>query len=230
MMLLVKISKDKYYRTKIFNNVPEAVKYTFENHFLPYLNKFCNNEWRQKRYYNEFVDNTIKAYLPIFNAIYNSNATQKKIGRKDSIGISLDEFTILVNKLIDSDFPVKEIPTIFNLSMRLQENEIDFDRHYNMLFPEFLEAFSRFADKLSPIPLNEDKSNWNMERRTKQDLYIKIQNLIPFSFSLISPKYKNIKEKFIMPVKDEETGLLCYDMMNELYFGLHPPKYFGMKR
>ena len=33
-----------------------------------------------------------------------------------------------------------------------------------------------------------------------------------------------------MPVKDEETGLLCYDMMNELYFGLHPPKYFGMKR
>ena len=230
MMLLVKISKDKYYRTKIFNNVPEAVKYTFENHFLPYLNKFCNNEWRQKRYYNEFVDNTIKAYLPIFNAIYNSNATQKKIGRKDSIGISLDEFTIIVNKLIDSDFPVKEIPTIFNLSMRLQENEIDFDRHYNMLFPEFLEAFSRFADKLSPIPLNEDKSNWNMERRTKQDLYIKIQNLIPFSFSLISPKYKNIKEKFIMPVKDEETGLLCYDMMNELYFGLHPPKYFGMKR
>ena len=230
MMLLVKISKDKYYRTKVFNNVPESVKYTFENHFLPYLNKFSHNEWRKKRYYNEFVDNTIKAYLPIFNAVYNSNATQKKIGRKDSIGISLDEFTNIVNQLIDSEFPIKEIPTIFNLSMRLQENEIDFDRHYNMIFPEFLEAFCRFADKLSPYPLNEDKSNWNMERRSKQDLYIKIQNLIPSVFSLISSKYKNIREKFIMPVKDEETGLLFYDMTNELYFGLHPPKYFGMKK
>ena len=230
MMLLVKISKDKYYRTKVFDNVPESVKYTFENHFLPYLNKFSHNEWRKKRYYNEFVDNTIKAYLPIFNAVYNSTATQKKIGRKDSIGISLDEFTNIVNQLIDSEFPIKEIPTIFNLSMRLQENEIDFDRHYNMIFPEFLEAFCRFADKLSPYPLNEDKSNWNMERRSKQDLYIKIQNLIPSVFSLISSKYKNIREKFIMPVKDEETGLLFYDMTNELYFGLHPPKYFGMKK
>ncbi len=230
MMLLVKIAKDKYYRTKVFNNVPESVKYTFENHYLPYLNNFSHNDWRKKRYYNEFVDNTIKAYLPIFNALYNSYATQKKIGRKDSIGISLDEFSNIINKLIDSEFPIKEIPTLFNLSMRLQENEIDFDRHYNMLFPEFLEAFSRFADKLSPLPLNEEKSNWNMEKRINQDLYIKIQNLIPYLFPLISSKYKNIKEKFIMPIKDEETGLLCYDMMDELYFGLHPPKYFGMKK
>ena len=56
-----------------------------------------------------------------------------------------------------------------------------------------------------------------MERRSKQDLYIKIQNLIPSVFSLISSKYKNIREKFIMPVKDEETGLLFYDMTNEEY-------------
>ena len=53
---------------------------------------------------------------------------------------------------MDSDFPVKELPVLFSLSIRLTTNEIDSDKHYNMIFPEFLEAISRFIDKLSPIP------------------------------------------------------------------------------
>ena len=230
MMLLVKISKDKYYRTKLFDNIPEAVEYSFENHYLPYLSKFCHNDWRQKRYYNEYVDNTIKAYLPIFDGLYNSYATQKKIGRKDSISIWLDEFTTLINKLMDSDFPVKEIPTIYNVSMRLQENEIDFDKHYNMIFPEFLEAICRFIDKLSPVPENENKFEWTFEKRNEQDLYIKIENLIPSIMKIIKPKFKNLKEKFVLPVRDAETGLLTYDMTNEFYVGLHPPRLFGMDK
>ena len=144
--------------------------------------------------------------------------------------IHIDEFTTLINKLMDSDFPVKEIPTIYNVSMRLQENEIDFDKHYNMVFPEFLEAICRFIDKLSPVPENENKFEWTFERRNEQDLYIKIENLIPSIMKNIKPKFKNLKDKFVMPVRDPETGLLTYDITNEFYVGLHPPRFFGMDK
>ena len=230
MMLLVKISKDKYYRNRIFNSVNKAVEFSFENHFLPYLNKFNHNEWRIKRYYNEFVDNTLKAYLPLFNALYKSYSTEKLLGKKDSNNISLEEFNLIINSFIDNDFPIKEIPILFNLSLRLTENEIFNDKHYYMLFPEFLEGFCRFIDKLSPIPINENKINWNMEKRVKQDLYIKIENVIPNIFGAIKPSFKNLKDKFIMPIRDVDTGLLVYDLNSEFYLGLHPPKFFGWKK
>lgn len=64
----------------------------------------------------------------------------------------LDEFESLIANLVDKEFPVREIPISFNLSMRLQVNEIESEKHNNMLFPEFLEAVSRIIDKASPIP------------------------------------------------------------------------------
>lgn len=67
----------------------------------------------------------------------------------------LEEFTNLMNLFIENDFPVREIPIMFIFSMRLQVSEISSDRHYNMLFPEFLEAFCRVIDRSCPIPPNE---------------------------------------------------------------------------
>ena len=39
--------------------------------------------------------------------------------------------------------------------MSLQVNELNSDRHYNMNFYEFLEAFCRVIDKVSPVPEGE---------------------------------------------------------------------------
>ena len=230
MQLLVKISKDKYYRTKVFSNLPDAVKYAFENHFNFYLKNFNNYKWRIERYYNEFTDNVIKAYLPLFNAVYKSVANEKIVGRKDSICLWLEDFTYIITNLMDNEFPVKEIPTIFILSIKLQVNEINSDRFYSMTFPEFLEAFARFADKMSPIPPGQNKSDWNLEKRVQQDLYVKIETLIPSMMKLIGKEFKLVKEKFVMPVRDEETGLLMYDINNEFYVNIHPPKGFGRKK
>ena len=228
MMLLYKIAKDKYFRTKIKDTVPEAVKFSFENHFNPYLSQYSANRWRQERYYNEMVDNVMKAYLPIFDAVYKSKSTQKVAGKKDSVFLDLDEFTGIVNALMDSEFPVKEIPMIFNLSMRLQVNEINFDRHYNMILPEFLEAFARFADRLSPIPPGENKYDWTMQMRVQQELYVKIETIIPNMIRLITnPLYKNVKEKFDFPKRDPESGLLIIDYQNPFYSGILPPRNFG---
>jgi len=70
--------------------------------------------------------------------------------------MNLEEFQNLMLSLIESDFPVREMPISFNLSMKLQVDEISSDRHYCMQFPEFVEAFCRVIDKSSPCPPGED--------------------------------------------------------------------------
>lgn len=71
----------------------------------------------------------------------------------------LEEFTSLMSNFLDDDFPVRELPVLFINSMRIQIDEIETDRHYNMTFPEFLEAFCRVVDKASPVPLGEKPVN-----------------------------------------------------------------------
>jgi hypothetical protein len=73
----------------------------------------------------------------------------------------LDEFNSMCLEIVDNEFPVREIPLYYNISIRLQVSEINSERHYNMLFPEFLEAFCRVIDKYSPIPLDQNKVKFN---------------------------------------------------------------------
>ena len=221
MMLLVKVAKDKYFRTKQMSSITEALEYSFKNHYDSYLNQFDNHKWRMERYYNEFTDNVLKAYIPIFDAVFYSNAPIKKIGNKDSHWMWLEEFTNICTALMDADFPVKDIPVIFNLSMRTKVNEIDSEMHYNMQFPEFLEAIARFAEKLSPIPPGEDKLAWNMKMRQEQDLYVKIESLIPGLTKLIKGDYRYVKDKFPMPQRDED-GYLIVDYESPFYKGKLP--------
>ncbi len=73
----------------------------------------------------------------------------------------LEEYSNLVTTIADKDFPVRELPFCFNNSIRLQIDEIDSDRHYNMLFPEFLEAICRAIDIASPVPPRENPVSSN---------------------------------------------------------------------
>ena len=68
--------------------------------------------------------------------------------------MSLDEFVELIQNsgVVDENFGGREIGPLFNLSMMTQKNELDFDRHYNMIMPEFIEALARVADKLHSLP------------------------------------------------------------------------------
>ena len=163
MKLLVKVADDKYVRTKTMNSLTEAVSYCLENHFLPNMREFESHKWRIERYYNEYVDNFLKAHLPILDAVYKSWAPRKDPGRKRVILIKyyfstwmiLEEFNNLALSIVDKEFPVREIPVTFNISMKLLANEIENDKPFNMLFPEFLEALCRIIDKASPIPPGE---------------------------------------------------------------------------
>ena len=221
MNLLVKVSKDKYITIlKTLSDPFEAVQTAFENHFDEAIKGFGYHKWRQERYYNEKVDNFLKTYLPIFDALYLSWAKQKGPTKKD-VWMTLDEFNNLVQSIVDvNEYPIRENPYIFNMSIHLQINEIYTDKHLNMLLPEFLEAISRAIDKASPFPPTENKEDWPMEKRQNQPLVNKLENVLPLLMKLIThPDYKILRDKFPTPSKDLSTGLYVPDFENQFYQG-----------
>lgn len=61
----------------------DAVNYCFDNHYLNEM-KDCNHQlWRTERYYNELVDNFIKAHMPYLDALYKSWAPRKDPGKRE---------------------------------------------------------------------------------------------------------------------------------------------------
>jgi hypothetical protein len=192
----------------------------FENHFDEAIKGFSYHKWRQERYYNEKVDNFLKTYLPIFDALYLSWAKQKGPTKKD-VWMTLDEFNNLVQSIVDvNEYPIRENPYIFNMSINLQINEIYTDKHLNMLLPEFLEAICRAIDKANPFPLNENKEDWPLEKRQNQHLVSKLENVLPIIMKLIThPDFKTLRDKFPTPTKDLSTGLYVPDFENQFYQG-----------
>ena len=67
----------------MFNNIVDAVNYSFETHYLGQMQEFLIQSWRQERYYNEFVDNYLKAHLPFMDALYKSWAPRKDPGKRE---------------------------------------------------------------------------------------------------------------------------------------------------
>ena len=221
MNLLVKAAKDKYVTVlKLTKDPLEAAKIAFEKHFDEAIKGFEYHSWRINRYYNEQVDNFLKSFLPIFDALYLSFAKQKGPRKKD-VWMVLDEFNNLVQSFIDiNEYPIRENPYIFNQALNLQVNEIYTDKHINMFLPEFLEAICRVIDKASPIPLGENKDDWPMPKRQAQPLINKLENILPVLIKLIShPDFKVLKEKFTIPPKDMNTGLYNPNYDSPFYQG-----------
>ena len=72
----------------------------------------------------------------------------------------MEDFQNNMEKIVDKDFIVRDIPKLFNLSIKTQINEIDNDKHIQMTFIEFLEAICRVIDKLSPIPYDDNEVSY----------------------------------------------------------------------
>jgi hypothetical protein len=150
------------------------------------------------------------------------NQEESKLPITFRVYMNLDCFTSLMLKIVDNEFPMRDIPICYNLSMRLQINEIKGDRIFNMTFPEFLEAYARAIDKFSPIPYGDSPSNWTLQDRQEQPLYVKIENVMLLFMKCINhPDYKYLKDKFVHPMKDE-IGLFKYDINSPFYTPVWP--------
>ena len=59
--------------------------------------------------------------------------------------------------------------------------------------------------------------------RHEQPLSIKLENVMPRLIKMInSNEFKTIKEKFVIPLKNEETLLLKYDISSPFYANIWP--------
>jgi hypothetical protein len=233
MNLLVKAAKDKYITVlKQTKDNLEAAKLAFEKHFDVAIKGFEYHKWCKERYYNEEVDNFLKAFLPILDGVYLSVARQKGPRKKD-VWMLLDEFNNFVQSIVDiNEYPIRDNPLIFNQSIKLQVNEIYTDKHITMFLPEFLEALCRAVDKASPIPIGENREDWPMEKRQAQPLVKKLENILPLLIKLINhPDLKLLKEKFPLPKKDLATNLYIINYDNPFYkdYIIKPKRQAGRK-
>ena len=87
--------------------------------------------------------------MPTFEKIYKKNSGRYALPGATKY-MSLDEFFDLICAcgVVDDNFGQREIGTLWNLSMMTQKNELEFDKHFNMILVEFIEATGRVADKL----------------------------------------------------------------------------------
>ena len=68
--ILVRISLFKYFKSKVTNNMTDAVKKLFNDSILPFIKRFDCHEWRLKRLWNEECDLVFKYYMPALKALY----------------------------------------------------------------------------------------------------------------------------------------------------------------
>jgi hypothetical protein len=131
----------------------------------------------------------------------------------------LDNFSELVSRIVDNEFPIREIPITYNMSMKWIVDEINSEKHFNMSFPEYLEALCRVIDKASPIPDGERSEDWSKSRREEQSLVQKLSNVLHLLVKNIThPECKYVKEKF--PLPNKEKGLYTFDTTLPFYQGL----------
>ena len=59
--------------------------------------------------------------------------------------------------------------------------------------------------------------------RQEQPLSIKLENVMPRLIKQITNnEFKLIKEKFVVPIKNEETGLFKFDLTSPFYTNIWP--------
>ena len=94
--------------------------------------------------------------------------------------------------VLDDTFGSREIGPLFNLSMMTQKNELDFERHYNMILPEFIEAIGRVADKLNNppdfFPKMPSVNKYKLDKKIESFLFILMRNCLPKSQSEVIEK------------------------------------------
>jgi hypothetical protein len=192
MEILVRIALDKYYKSGQAVTYVESVQMLMEQNIFPHLSHLISDKWRFDRYINEPCDLVLKSHRLLLKNIYGRYSVRKvKPGQKPFMCLSEFESIVMSSDLINESFTVREICLAFNLAMMTQVQELDVDRHYQMTFVEFLEAFSRVADMAKvPDPVSKEKPD------EKTHLSVILSNTIPRLIDLLPLNaQKEFKEK-----------------------------------
>lgn len=99
--------------------------------------------------------------------------------------LEFETFALTV-PLCNDIFVQRDAAACFGLSMMTQVNDLDFERHLQGQFIEFLEAFCRACEMCAYAPMQTmNPSNlfeevyMSVEDRKAQPLHVKIENVMP---------------------------------------------------
>jgi len=174
MEIFVRIALHKYHKSKIVETQSEAIEKLMNEHLLPYFLKFDCHKWRLENLWNVewdevFIKNNskLKKLFEKYSGKYSKPSKPKFM--------SIEEFSNFVSESGALRYEVglgnHEIGSQFNLSMMTHVDELNYNKHIQMFFHEFLEAIARVAHKIKIFPnidmynqLNRSKykSKWNL--------------------------------------------------------------------
>ncbi|CAG9323140.1 unnamed protein product [Blepharisma stoltei] len=192
MEILVRISLDKFLKSGQATTASEAVYIMLNNHIKPNLSHILADKWRFSRYITEEVDNVLKANVSLLKAVYAKYSKLKvKPGQKPFMCLQEFDGICIEGQLLTETFTARETNMAFNLAMMTQPNELDYDRHLQMSFIEFLEAISRVADMAKlPDPESGERSTESAPlAKLITNLLPKLMELLPISIQ------KELKKK-----------------------------------
>ena len=245
LSLLIDLSIDKYINVIGMTNSPfDSLKYAMDNNFLKGIQGYDHHLWRKEKYYNEEIDNYIKAFLPLLDGLYHtfSKKEKEKENKKENEGKGVEEKKEIKNKkendkgyeekmnqkdfnnftltFVDHiDYQITETPYIFHISKKLQIDEITNEDFLYLNLIEFCEALFRVIDIISPPPPEDNYEDWPIEKRKEQLLIEKIENIMPQLYKKIDhPKFNNMRDKFISPLKDQITSLYVIDIKSNSFY------------
>jgi hypothetical protein len=96
--------------------------------------------------------------------------------------LSFNEFKEFLLKLMiyPELLQEKEAMLLYNLSMMTQVDEVSQDRHIRMGFIEFVELLARLAERLSPVPMEEEFDKWDIVDRQILPLHVKLETFLTY--------------------------------------------------
>ena len=238
LSFLINISIDKYVNVlKTIANPYDALKIGMDNYFITAIEGYSTHNWRKERYYNEEIDNYIKAFLPLLNGLFHTfskkekekSENEQKEEESDNVRMTQDDFNNFILTFIEQDskeYKINDNPLIYHICKKLQIDEITNDECLYLNLIEFVEALFRVIDIFSPAPPEERKEDWPIEKRKEQALIEKVENIMPILYKKIEhPKFNIIRDKFISPLKDQITSLYIVDFKNNSFYNGYE-KYF----
>lgn len=155
MEVFVRLALHMYYKPKIVKTQSGSIEKLMSEHVMPFFNKFDCHKWRVKNIWNLEVEEVLTKHIGILQKIYNRYSGMYTLPGRPKF-MSIDEFITLINEsqVLINEVSVgnAELGAQFNLSMSTQVDEVEKDRHCQMMFFEFQEAISRVASKIITFP------------------------------------------------------------------------------
>lgn len=155
--IIVRIGIVKYKDSGITDSFSSAIQFMMDQ-ITPYLKTplFDSQIWREESLWKERPDMTLKKFKPLLEWFFAKYSGMKTLPGKKKF-MCLDEFKNLCadGGIFEGESMLaeREVPICYAISMMTQIDELNQSKVFEMGFLEFLEAFSRVADKANLVPI-----------------------------------------------------------------------------